>query len=296
MSNYYFQYDTTSGVIYPYLQASVPASSAQIGVLGPYPQDTAPSQIVMAYTYPQRFLAQGSPVALVEQPYFSVSVVKSATIANQLAITATLQNPPSTPPTSATFTVCGQAFTEAITNGAATLTLNIHPSLAGQQVQISVGATGCVAGLTTIGSTVAQVGLQVYTPSGGMPTVTPTSNSYLAEYWSGTATPPQFTLADVATITGILANVLLGKVIPTLTSGTTPLLTLDANEKNAVADLTALLQYIPTTLEEIAPKPVSGQPQVYDMHYKQYRADIQTTKSAMQSYASDVATIPNLTA
>jgi hypothetical protein len=83
--------------------------------------------------------------------------------------------------------------------------------------------------------------------------------------------------------------------MPSLTSGTTPTIALTANQKNGLTDLTNnVLPYTAISLEDIAPVPASGQPQSFEVHYEQYRQDIQPTKQALQNYANDIASIPNL--
>ena len=152
--NYYFQYDISTGVIYPYLQPSAPASSSTMGVLGPYSQSSAPSDVVMAYTYPQRYLILGSPAALQLQPYFTVALTESATAGDWTA-TATLNNPPSTPPTSCTITVAGVADSVALSSNVATLAFVVDASAAGQTLTVSAAAAGCVSGQASIGASSA---------------------------------------------------------------------------------------------------------------------------------------------
>ena len=105
----------------------------------------------MAYTYPSRYLVQGTPAALVLQPYLTVALAESATAGDWTA-TATLNNPPSTPPTSCAITVAGVASTVALTSNAATLAFTVDPSATGQKLMVSAAATGCVTGQASIGA------------------------------------------------------------------------------------------------------------------------------------------------
>ncbi len=285
MSNYYFQYDTTTGVIYPYLQDSAPASSSTMGVLGPYPVDTASATVVMAYTYPNRFLAQNG--ALVEQPYFTVAVAQAG---NSYTLTATLNNSPAMAPTDATFTILGQTYTETLTNGQATMTLDVHASVANQQVQISVGATGCVSGTTMIGSNPPSTTLQAYTPNGSVPTIAPTSMKYLETYYASTL-DPQTLFADIGTAVGLLMHTMHHVVLPALQQATYSPVTLDANQTNAHADIVAnVLPKIYTTLENAYPN--GGGKSV---QYNRYVIDQAVSDASFASYMQDMATIPNLT-
>ena len=282
--NYYFQYDTTTGVIYPYLQQSAPASSATMGVLGPYPQDTAPANVIMAYTFPGRYLVQNGQ--LVEQPFLSLSV-------SGTSITATLNNPPATLPTNCNFVVLGQTFGVPFTSGAATLALQLHPSIANQQIQVQATATGCVAASVTVGGTGSQVPLQAYQDAQGYH-VAPAAKAVIQAYYTSMVSPA-YALADITTGLGLAFHVLFSKILPALTAGATPAITLSADEQNALTDIAAnVIPKIPTTLAVVAQVPASGQPQSYDRHYQSFKDDWSIVEQAFQNYAADLATIPNL--
>jgi hypothetical protein len=239
--------------------------------------------------------------AIIRLPYFTFSYGNGV-------LTATLNSPPSTIPTNCTFTVCDQTFTSAIksatigtpsvTTYSATLAINIHPSVLNQSINVSVTATGCVTGQIDIGGTQNNITLQVYTPTGGTLTVAPTgtgSKAYLAIYWSGQAVSQAYSLPDITSILNLLTHTVFGVMLPSLTSGTTPTITLTANQKNGLTDLTNnVIPYTSITLEDIAPVPSNGQAQSFEVHYEQYRQDIQPTKQALQNYADDLASIPNL--
>lgn len=293
MSNqsYWFQYSTTA--IYPYLQENSPPSGSGLSVLGGFPQDTAPSNVVMAYNFPNRYLVVSGVLTL--QPYFTISTSQTG---STVTLTATLNNPPATMPTSATFTVLGTTFSEPLsTSGVVTFTMDIHPSLSTSQVQVTVGATSCVNGIVTLGSQNPLVGMQIYTPTSGNPTVAPTgvgSLMYLQDYYTSLIQSAK-SVSDIATLLGIVVHFLFNKVSPALTSGTTPLLTLDANENNAYKDImSSVLPNIISTLENIAPVPASGATQTYEVHYANVRTDYPSVAQALTGYATDVATIPNL--
>ncbi len=151
---YYFLFDTSTGIIQvnPILSASNPWPNppSTWSVLS-FAQATAASDVVMAYTYPQRYLILGSPAGLQLQPYFTVPLTESATAGDWTA-TATLNNPPSTPPTSCTITVAGVASTVALSGNVATLAFTVDPSAANQALTVSAAATGCVSGQASIGS------------------------------------------------------------------------------------------------------------------------------------------------
>ena len=154
---YWLLYDVSTGIIQvnPILSASNPWSNppSSWSVLS-FAQATAASDVVMAYTYPERYLVLGSPAGLQLQPYFTVALTESATAGDWTAA-ATLNNPPSTPPTSCTITVAGVASTVALSSNAATLSFTVDPSATGQSLTVSAAATGCVMGQANIGATSA---------------------------------------------------------------------------------------------------------------------------------------------
>jgi len=286
MSNYYFQYDKTTNVIYPYKQDNTPATGTTMGLLGPYPEDTASIQVVMAYNYPERFLAQGNPTALVEQPYFTVTAVNNA---ETWAITAVLNNSPNTPPTEATITVTGQKQTAPVTNGQATLTVQVHPSISTTPIMVTAGATGCATSkpVNIGGASASQVGIQVYTPSGGTPTVAPTgvgSKAFLSAYYAMSPAAVSSLLADIGTSVNILLDVVFGVLLPSSTAALT------ADQQNAIGDIKAnVLPKLYSTLGNIYPSGGAKQ-----LQYADFINDLSKTYSAFGAYVSDLDMIPNL--
>lgn len=287
-NNYYFQFDTNQNVLYPYLQQSAPQSSTTIIVLGPYPADSASSTVIMAYNYPSRYTVQN--YQLVEIPYLSLSATSDT---NQYVITATLNNPTTTPPTSIIFTILGQSITQTITNNIATLTLNMHPSVANSQFTVVTTATGCANTSVTLGTSTSTY-IQVYKDTSGNWNITPTKKATLQNYYTSEISLA-YAIADITTITGMLMHFMFNKIVPALTVSSTPLLTLDSNESNAYKDIiTNILPYIPVTLENAAPPPASGQQQTYDIHYESMRTDWSTVEKIFQNYSADLNNIPNL--
>jgi hypothetical protein len=297
--NYWFLYKLDTGEIYgaPYLGTADQWTNIPdgCGVLGPFPQDSAPQEVVDAFNNPQYYVVQDGE--LVKRPNFTLFITPTST-QNQYTITAILDNPPDTPPTSCTITVAGTEYTATLTNNEATMTVNVHPSVVDQAIPVMVSSTGCVSGNATFGGTRADIRLQSFTPQGStIPTIAPAgvgSKPFLANYWNSTV-PQSYTEADVATALGLLMQTVYGIILPSLTSGTNPLIALDDNQKNAVKDIVNnILPYIPTTIENAAPVPTNGQPQTYDVHYQSYMQDMQASKTAFQNYMNDIQTIPNL--
>lgn len=282
--NYNFLYNITSGQIIAVNTSNITPGTGETVLTLPDTDTTA----VIAYQFPQRYLIQNNQ--LVAQPYFSFSAQASG---NQVTLTATLNNPPATPPTNCNFVVLGQTFSVPLASGAATLALQLHPSVANQQVQVQATATGCVAAITAVGGTGSQLPLQAYQDAQGYH-VAPTSKAVLQAFYTSVVSPA-YALADLVTGLGLAFHVLFSKILPALTTGATPAITLTADEQNALTDITAnVIPKIPTTLAVVAQVPASGQPQTYDRHYQSFKDDWPIVEQAFQNYAADLATIPNL--
>lgn len=163
---YYFLYNSASGII---LAANTQGFTPGTGeaILGPL--SSTETNAVVAYQYPQRFLVQGSTPTLVEQPFWSLA---SAVSSDTYTITATLNNPPASPPTSATLTVAGGTLTADVSSNQATFTVAAHPSIAAQQILATVSAPGTVSGSTMLGGQSTGVPLKLSTAT-TPPTVVP---------------------------------------------------------------------------------------------------------------------------
>lgn len=288
---YFFLYDPATGIIQNEPARAIanpwPSAPASWVVLGPVESNDAG----LAYLNPARYLIQGTPAALVAQPYLTVSASVTGSTAT---LTATLNDPPSTPPTSVTFTVAGNTFTAPLSSGTATLTVDVHPSVAPFAVPVSVAATGVVeASVTFGGAAQAPVQLQCVPLVGGtVPTVTPCgagSEAFLQGFYASGISPSRQP-GDIATADSLALQTLFGRVIPALTGGASPLLTLTTDEQNAVNDVVAnLLPALPIDLANAYPSGgTKAQP------YAQYVTDQQAAAQAFAAYAGDLKTIPGL--
>ncbi len=285
-ASYWIQYISATGeIIYVCQQNEAPSISADSSLLGPYPQSSIPVDVIMAYNFPNRYRVQDGQ--LVEQPYFSLTVAQNQ---NEYTLTATLNNPPATPPVEATFTVAGQDITEPITDGQAILTLAIHPSVAQQQISVAVGAAGCAGAQTQVGGDQQQIGLQVYTPQGGIPTVAPAgpgSIEFLSYYYA-TLSPELVTVTNASVAVELLMDLVLNVLLPAAQAGTKVALT--DNQAHALDDIQAnLVPNIYTTLENSYP--ASGQKQV---QYGNMVTGFEAGHQAFAGYIADIAAIPNL--
>ena len=244
-------------------------------------------------TLPNAQYLYGNPTAyeyvngqIIQRPYFSLAYANNT-------VTATLELPPSSPPSSVTFTVAGQNFTANLTNNTATLTLAVHPSLASQQVIVTCSASGCVSGsLNLTGGTRQDVGLQVYTPSGGVPTVAPVGPGSLQflSYYYAMLMPELASVVNAGVAVNLLMDVVFDIIIPALQKPSYTPISLDANQQNALADIQKnLLPNIYTRLENAYPS--GGTPQV---QYANMVQGFQAAYQAFAAYIADVTSIPGL--
>lgn len=158
---YFFLYDIVTGII---LQPPRKATS------NPWPNPPTSWNVtsfaaidttaIIAAANPQWYLIQGANPALVLQPYWTATATVSS---NTYTLTATLNNPPASPPTSATLTVAGGTVSASVSNNQATFTVALHPSIAAQQILATVSASGTVSGSTMLGGQSTGVPLKLST-------------------------------------------------------------------------------------------------------------------------------------
>lgn len=292
--NYWFLYNITSGAInQTYLgNADQWTNIGSQGVIGPFPQSTASAAVQDAFANPSKYLVQNGQ--LVVQSYITVTAAQSTTPNGQYTITATLNNPPATPPTSCTYTVGGQTYTAAISANKASLTVNVHPSIANQSITVTASATGCVSGTVSIGGSRTDVGLQAFIPTGStIPTIAPTgtgSKIFLQSYYALSPATLYRLIADIGTAVNVLTDAVFNIIIPALQKTTWSPVALDANQTSAINDIkTNLLPYLYTTLENAYPSGGAKQLQFAD-----YEVDLSKSYAAFQSYVTDLQAIPNL--
>ncbi|NMP20792.1 hypothetical protein [Sulfobacillus harzensis] len=286
---YYFLYQATSGQI---LAANTTGFTPGTGeaVLGPL--SPADPNAVIAYQYPQWFLIQGDPPALVMQPYWILEATSGTN--NQYTLTATLNNPPSTPPTSATLTVLGSTYTAMVSNNTATWTIDVHPSCVHFPVAATVAATGTVSGSATFGGTqTPSVALQCVPLTGGtVPTVTPTgpgSSEFLQSFYaSGISAAHQ--PGDIATADAIAFDTLFG------TAGILAVL-IKAGTWTPTSAQQAAITWIQNNINTNLPVTLAGSLDSSGNPIQpvaQYAQDLATAAQAFQSFATDMASIPGL--
>lgn len=296
---YWFAYSTLTGAIptgYAIISDATsnpwPGLGSGLSVVS-FDEQTASAAVQGAYLNPSRYLVQSGVLTL--QPYLTASYSSGT-------LTVTLQNPPATPPTSATLTVGSTTQTIALANNSGTLALAVHPSLAGYSLPAQVTATGCVAWSGDVGTPgqSAPVAIQVVTPTGGTtPTVAPCgpgSKAFDRAYRMGIPQDPaQAIMALVAALAGLnvaaapVAHILVTKVIPALTASTYTPLVLTAQEQAALTtwanDFATVLTPLADTVD------ATGAPSV---PLAEAIALAPGVAQSMQAYSEDVATIPGL--
>jgi hypothetical protein len=283
MQNYYIQYDATTGIIYPLLQESAPATTMPF--LGPYPQDTASMMVVMAYNFPTRYKIQNGQLA--EQPYFTMVVTAAG---NEYTITATLNNPPTIPLANVSVVVAGSTLTVPVTDNVATVTLAIHPSMTNELIMVAVSATGCVGATANVGTGTGQdIGQQIYTPAGGVPTVDPVGAGgipFLETYWTSQI-PAGWSIGNLFTAMSLILDGLYNQtygLVEALNSS------LSTGAQNGLTDIqTNLLPKLSPTLGTINP---TGTAQ--DIDYAAMLNGFEAGAQYLAALNNDLETIPNL--
>lgn len=273
----YFLYNTSSGAI---VAANTTGFTAGTGeaVLGPLTDNTAGA----AFANPDRFLVVSG--ALSAQPYL---VLTTAVASGVATLAATLNDAPASPPASVTFTVAGNTFTETLTSGAATLTVDIHASVATFAIPASVAATGCVGASVTFGGTAqAPVQLQCAPLVGGtVPTVSPCgvgSDDFLQAFRGTSSIPQAHVIGDLGTADSVALDGLI--VLLKQATGLT------TAQQNSLAWLETNVQpYLPVTFTNMLDS--SGKP---IQPAAQYAADQALAATAFGAYANDLATLTNL--
>lgn len=283
----YVVYDTSTGQIAGvYTSQSYTLNSGQ-AVLS-YLNDTAPSSVLAAQYFANRYLVQGNPPELVLQPYFTMSVTNTG---NQYTVTATLNNPPSTPPSSVTFSVAGGTFDETLSNNQASCTFEIHPSFTTGSIPVTVSASGCVSATTFVGNQgnlpVAQIQI-VTPPNGGVPIVGPASNvavQWLQQYYAVNNTTIEALLTNTFTALNVLYDTVFNVILPALQQTSYTPVSLTTNQQNAVSEIKSnVLANLVTTLANGYPSGASA-PQ---MQFGAFLQNWEKASQNMQAFMNDL--------
>ncbi len=230
------------------------------------------------------------------RPYFTLT---QATASGITTVTATLENPPATPPTSLDFIVAGSTVSSPISSGSASISLAIDALVATQKIDVIATATGFKRGRINVGGSDTPT-LQAIAPNTAGNTsstsyrVTTSSKAYAQGYYMGQAnlTSMAQALSDLQVLVQVLVHTLYntGGVVNSLTQSTYTPITLSANEKNALPDIqTNLLPNLGYTLDTIYP---SGGTEV--LQYASVKTVLPNVTKSAQDYATFVANTPGL--
>ena len=295
MNSYFFLYNTSTGqILGARLAASSPYTPGTGEAVASFPANDATA--ALAVNNPQWYLIAGSPATLQMQPYWTVTTTESTTTAGEYTLTATLNSPPASPPTQATFTIAGGTINATISSNQATGTIQLHASVANQPVTVSVSASGTVSGQTTINSGTASVGLQLIT-SGTTPLVAPAgtgSRAYLRAFFLGLTPATQVevltkSLQSLALTSSIISHIGLTKIIPALTASTYTPITLTAAEQTALASWQQQVAQYQIALADLLDS--AGNP---TGPYAELQAQAPLVQEGINGYAQALATLPNL--
>jgi len=269
-----------SGVI-QHAQPNQPAVIPSGQTLVQVPDTTAYAQECLAR--PTAYAWDGT--AIVMRPYWTIAYAS-------FTVTATLNLPPATPPTSCTITVLGTSQTAPVSSGEATTPLAVHPSVATQAIVVTASADGTYGGSLDIGGGASGIALQIYTPSGGIPTVAPTgagSLEFLQAYYASSisaARQPR----DLATANALLQDIAFGADGPIAAIVASGAWKPTAAQQASLSWIQSnILPSSPVTLATALDG--SGNPV---QPVAQYASDLALAKAAFQHFAEDVASIPNL--
>lgn len=273
----YIQYDS-QGFISPNVslaEEEIPNFPAMPGYTALFLDDTQYADVRNNIT--QYKVINGVPV---KQSFFTLSAINGT-------ITATLNNPPSTPPTNCKFTLLGNEFDEPLTNNVATISFVFHPAAVGQSavVEVSCDAANSIPSSVNIGGLLSSFPIQAYADTtDGKNHITPIQKAVFQGFYALTI-PSQIVAANTLTSTSLLLD-LVGNIL------TTPAVisALSDNQKNVINDLKAnVLGNLPITFENAFP--LNG---TKNIHYADFVTNMPVFAEASLSYIKDVTTIPNL--
>ena len=249
----------------------VKIASAGWKLLGPYTTLNTEQQAV--YATPTQYLYQNG--AFVLQSYWTAT---QTTTSGTTTITATLNNPPATAPTSATVTIGTTAISVAITSGTATLPVSLHTTLSGYSVPVQVSASGTVAATATVGSgSKPPVSVQAISPttSGDPYVIGPTgtgAKTFCRQVAMG-LTPE--TEMEVLTLSAqnlfmsasLAIHTLVTKILPWAQQSTWSALTLTAQETAALTALNnEVVPYIAGLQDIVTTSGTPAMPQISEMY------------------------------
>ena len=280
----YVFYEESTGQIL----SVVSASKAQ-----PVPSNTGTPLFLLDADYPtllqtfSRYLIVGGLPIL--QNYWTVS---GTTASGTTTITATLNNPPTTPPTSATVTIGTTTVSVPVSSNTATIAVTLHETLAGFSVPVQVGASGTVTGTVTVGAgDKPPTSVQAIAPitSGDPYVIGPAgtgAKTFCRQVAMGLTPESEMEVLTLSAqnlylSTALGMQVLMTKIIPWAQQTTWSALSLTPEEGTALTALqTNLAKYFPGLADLVTSSGDPAMPQVAEMY-----AQAPALQTAAQNYA-----------
>lgn len=213
-------------------------------------------------------------------------------------ITVTLNNPPSTPPTSITATVGTSTATLALASNQASMSVALHNSVPVASVQFS--ASGVVGASAAVGiGRQPPVGLQLIPPavSGDPYTIAPVgpgSKAYLRAAYLGLTSETQIeilteALQNLYVTAGATNHLLVTKILPALQAASYTPITLTTAEEASLNNWTA--NVIPSLLAVSDLLDASGSP---IPAYAELQGQAPQAYQGLQAYQQAVQSLPGL--
>lgn len=278
----YWYYDSTGNII----GYSATPNATWAKLYSQVELDTATSAPIQAnphgYTLPS-----GVPTPMAQW------TATQSTTSGTTTITATLNNPPATPPTSATMMIGTTAVSVPVTSGTATIPVSLHATLSGYSVPVQVSATGTVATTAMVGAgSKPPVDVQAIAPttSGDPYVIGPTgtgAKTFCRQVAMG-LTPE--TEMEVLTLSAqnlfltasMVADTLINKILPWAQQSAWSALTLTSEESAAITAFTTnLTPYLPSLGDLVTASGTPAMPQVSEMY-----AQAPALQTAATNYAT----------
>jgi hypothetical protein len=227
------------------------------------------------------------------QPPPSV-VLTPHTSAGVTTLAAVISNPLATPPTSVIFEIAGKQVTVPLSGSplTATLQVQVHPSVAGGSIPVSVSAQGCVGASIDLGTPGAPNDTLQLVGTAQPYLIAPTHKAWVRQWTFGGGADPDELIAgavaalqDLYVMVSVLTHVIADKVLPALAATTYTPVSLTQQEQQALQDLqSSVVPDLAATLGNLLALE----------QYSEVKARVAAYQQAAQAYAQAVAQIPGL--
>ena len=198
-------------------------------------------------------------------------------------------NPPATnAPTTVPVSICGQVINAPLTSNTATIPIAIHPSVTYANVPAAILLTGTSPVMVQLGGTNNGQPVNMYKDTSGNYHVAPTSQAYLASYYTSQAFNQAYAMIDAGTWLGILTDLIVTYMLPNMEQATYTPLSITGNASDSLTDIkTNLLPNIFTALAAAAPAGAAKDP-----HYNSVVTHQTESKTVATDFLTAAAQIP----